>query len=68
MGSYESAIGTLDAELTAVADVFAGLTPGYVGLYQINFQVPATAPNGDLQLVLTQTSGNTDSTILPVHN
>ena len=27
MGSYESAIGTLEAELTAVADVLAGLTP-----------------------------------------
>ena len=27
MASYESDIGTLDAELTAVAGVFAGLTP-----------------------------------------
>jgi len=27
MTSYESVIGTLEAELTAVADVFAGLTP-----------------------------------------
>jgi uncharacterized protein (TIGR03083 family) len=27
MASYESAIGTLEAELTTVADVFAGLTP-----------------------------------------
>jgi uncharacterized protein (TIGR03083 family) len=27
MASYESVIGTLDAELTMVADVFAGLTP-----------------------------------------
>ena len=34
---------------------FSGLSPGYVGLYQMNFQVPPGTPNGDLQLVLTQT-------------
>jgi uncharacterized protein (TIGR03437 family) len=48
--------------------LFAGLTPTLVGLYQIDFQVPANAPNGDLPLVLTQTSGLSNSTILPVHN
>jgi uncharacterized protein (TIGR03437 family) len=47
--------------------LFAGLAPTLVGLYQVNFQVPANAPNGDLPLVLTQTSGSS-STILPVHN
>ena len=48
--------------------LYAGLTPTVVGLYQIDFQVPASAPNGDLQLVLTQTSGVSNSTVLPVHN
>ncbi|MGD1070506.1 MAG: putative Ig domain-containing protein, partial [Bryobacteraceae bacterium] len=48
--------------------LFAGLTPTAVGLYQMNFQVPANAPNGDLQLVVTQTSGQSDSAILPVYN
>ena len=47
--------------------LYAGLTPTLVGLYQINFQVPADAPNGDLLLVLTQTSGVGTSAILPVH-
>jgi uncharacterized protein (TIGR03437 family) len=47
--------------------LYAGLTPTLVGLYQINFQVPADAPNGDLLLVLTQTSGLSTSAILPVH-
>ncbi len=47
---------------------FAGLTPTLVGLYQVNFQVPANAPNGDLQLVLTQTGGASNTTVLPVHN
>jgi uncharacterized protein (TIGR03437 family) len=48
--------------------LFAGLTPTEVGLYQINFQVPANEPNGDQQLVLTQPSGQSNTTILPVHN
>lgn len=48
--------------------LFIGLTPTVVGLYQVDFQVPANTPNGDLQLVLTQSSGLTTSTILPVHN
>ena len=26
---------------------FAGLAPGWVGLYQVNVQIPATAPTGD---------------------
>jgi len=60
---------TLSLGGIAVTNVlFAGLTPTLVGLYQIDFQVPANAPNGDLPLVLTQTSGVSNSTILPVHN
>jgi uncharacterized protein (TIGR03437 family) len=47
---------------------FAGLTPTLVALYQVNFQVPANAPNGDLQLVLTQSGGQSNTTVLPVHN
>ncbi len=47
---------------------FAGLTPTLVGLYQVDFQVPANTPNGDLQLVLTQTGGQSNMTVLPVHN
>ena len=48
--------------------IFAGLTPTEVGLYQVNFQVPSNEPNGDQQLVLTQASGQSNTTILPVHN
>ncbi len=32
---------------TPVAPFFVGLTPGFVGLYQINFIVPDDAPRGD---------------------
>ena len=59
---------TLTLNGAPVNVLFAGLTPTTVGLYQVDFQVPANAPNGDLPLVLTQTSGLTTSTILPVHN
>ncbi len=34
--------------------IFSGLAPGFVGLYQVNLQVPANAPSGDgVALVLT---------------
>jgi uncharacterized protein (TIGR03437 family) len=38
----------------SVKVTFAGLTPGLVGLYQINFQVPADASSGDLVLQISQ--------------
>jgi uncharacterized protein (TIGR03437 family) len=35
--------------------VFSGLAPGFVGLYQVNAQVPVSAPTGEaVPLVLTQ--------------
>jgi uncharacterized protein (TIGR03437 family) len=33
--------------------VYAGLAPGYVGLYQFNVTIPANAPSGDVPLVVT---------------
>jgi uncharacterized protein (TIGR03437 family) len=60
---------TLTLNGTPVTNIiYAGLTPTLVGLYQVNFQVPANVPNGDLVLMMTQTSGVSNSTILPVHN
>jgi uncharacterized protein (TIGR03437 family) len=60
---------TLTLQSIPVTNIlYAGLTPTLVGLYQIDFQVPATAPNGDLQLVLTQADGSGNTTVLPVHN
>ncbi len=37
--------------------LFAGLAPGYVGLYQVNLQVPATAPTGDAVAVALSVGG-----------
>jgi uncharacterized protein (TIGR03437 family) len=36
---------------------FAGLAPGWVGLYQVNVQVPANAPVGDAVPVALSVSG-----------
>jgi uncharacterized protein (TIGR03437 family) len=46
---------------------FAGLTPGAVGLYQIDLQIPANAPNGDLLLSIGQDAATSNVVILPVH-
>jgi uncharacterized protein (TIGR03437 family) len=45
---------------------FAGLTPQFVGLYQINFQIPANTPDGDLNLVVYQAGVASNTAILPV--
>jgi uncharacterized protein (TIGR03437 family) len=37
------------------ADIlFTGMTPGVVGLYQIDFTVPLTAKAGNLNIAITQ--------------
>ena len=41
---------------TAVTPSYSGLAPGFVGLYQVNVQIPAGLPSGTLPLVIS--SGN----------
>jgi uncharacterized protein (TIGR03437 family) len=55
---------TVDGQSAAVE--FAGLAPGFVGLYQIDLQVPASARSGSLPLVITQNgvAGNTTNLIV----
>jgi uncharacterized protein (TIGR03437 family) len=55
---------TLDGKTAPVA--FAGLTPGLVGLYQINFQIPADAVDGDLTMVISQRASKSNQTVVPV--
>jgi hypothetical protein len=60
-----TATPTLTINGTASPIAFAGLTPGLVGLYQMNFQVPAGLPAGDLTLVVTQNGQASNQTVLP---
>jgi uncharacterized protein (TIGR03437 family) len=39
--------------LPAAAVQYAGVTPGDAGLYQVNIQLPASTPNGNLPVVMT---------------
>lgn len=45
---------------------FAGMTPGFVGLYQINLQIPDVELDGNLVLTVSQNGDTSNSTILPV--
>ncbi len=56
---------TLTMNGAAYPIAFAGLTPGLVGLYQMNFQVPAGLPAGNLALVVTQSGQVSNQTVLP---
>ncbi len=50
-------IGGMNAPVT-----FSGLAPGYVGLYQVNAQIPAGAPSGDAVAVVLSIAGLTSNT------
>ncbi len=50
----------------AAAPSFAGLTPGFVGLYQVNFQVPARLPGGHIELVIAAGGASSEPVCLPV--
>ncbi|MCW5978923.1 MAG: hypothetical protein KIT09_12635 [Bryobacteraceae bacterium] len=41
-------VGGLSAEV-----IYSGLAPGFIGLYQVNFVVPAAAPTGSVDVVAT---------------
>lgn len=50
----------------AIPVIFAGLTPGFAGLYQINFQVPSDTRTGDLALIVTQNGIASNTVTIPV--
>ena len=57
---------TLQLDGQPLPILFAGLTPGLVGLYQMNFQIPAGVSAGNLKLVVAQNDSASNITILPV--
>jgi uncharacterized protein (TIGR03437 family) len=46
---------------------FAGLTPGFVGLYQVDFQVPMGLSSGEFEVDVTQNGVAANPTMLPVN-
>ena len=54
-------IGKLSAHVS-----FGGLAPGFVGLYQINVDVPTSLTKGDQAVVVTQAGTSSNSVLLPV--
>ena len=51
---------------SAAAVSFAGLTPGSVGLYQIDVEVPAAAMPGDARVTVTQNGSASNTVTIPV--
>ena len=55
---------TVDGNPAAI--VFAGLTPGAIGLYQIDFTIPNNAKPGNLNVVVTQNGTTANTTTIPI--
>jgi uncharacterized protein (TIGR03437 family) len=49
-----------------IPPAFAGLTPGLVGLYQIDLQIPADMQGGNQVLIVSQGGQTSEPTILPI--
>jgi uncharacterized protein (TIGR03437 family) len=46
---------------------FSGVAPGFVGLYQVNAEVPTAAAAGNASVSMTISGGNSNSVLLPVN-
>jgi len=46
--------------------IFAGLTPGFAGLYQIDFQGPMGVTSGEVVVTVSQNGVAANPTLLPV--
>lgn len=64
--AYASVPPTLTLNGVSVPVSFAGMTPGLVGLYQLDFQIPSDAANGTITVVLSQGAFSSNATTLPV--
>jgi uncharacterized protein (TIGR03437 family) len=58
--SYSLTLGGVTVPMSSIA--YAGLSPEYAGLYQINFTVPAGVKAGNQPLVLTVDGASTSAT------
>jgi uncharacterized protein (TIGR03437 family) len=46
--------------------LFAGLTPTYAGLYQVNVTIPANTPKGDVYVSLAFGSATSNSVLISI--
>jgi uncharacterized protein (TIGR03437 family) len=53
-------------EGTRAPVTFAGLAPGYAGLYQLNVTIPQDAPQGNPELLIDVPGSITYQTFLPI--
>jgi uncharacterized protein (TIGR03437 family) len=65
LDTLSSAIATVHATVGGVPAtvLFAGLTPGFIGLGQVNVLVPDGAPKGDSVPVILESSGQTSKAV-----
>ena len=59
MGCDRSAPLSVRVGDRAITPLFAGLIPGFVGLYQVNLLLPDNPPTGDQVPVVIESSGQT---------
>jgi uncharacterized protein (TIGR03437 family) len=70
-GNYSVVFGTSSPfggeEAVAVPPLFAGLTPGFVGLYQVNVTIPQDAPKGSaIPVTLLSYDGRSNSVTIAI--
>ena len=69
LGTLASVVNSVTAIIGGVPAIveFAGLTPGFIGLYQVNARIPQNATLGDqvdLYLEQDEVQGNTVTTVI----
>ena len=61
-----AAVTTVTVGNQSAAVSFSGLAPGFIGLYQVNFQVPALTPAGNVDVVAATAGANSNTAKLEV--
>ena len=67
-GTGQHTIATPNVTIGGVraAVSFSGLTPGFVALYQINVEIPATITAGNQPVVVEAAGASSNTVLLPV--
>ncbi len=63
---WTSQIPTVQVNGQDAVVLFSGLTPGFVGLYQLNITLPANLPSGNLLLVVFSNGIESNTVLIPI--